>query len=211
MRARLAEDGSFFVNIKPHCEDGERVLYVMDLVLAMKRQWGWRFVDELCWISPGVPGAWPNRFKNAWESIWHFCTIMPKFRPKQVAHYSNELPFSRGGMPGRGSGKSYIEEIDDRISGLAYPSNVIKAQHDTTKKETERHAAAFSIALPDFFIRAYSDIGDIWLDPFVGSGTTIAAAHQNDRRGLGIEILERYISVTLQRLADMDLEPKLLQ
>src|SRR3972149_5421213 len=44
VRANLAEDGSFFVNIKPHCEGGQRVLYVFDLVLAMVRQWGWQFV-----------------------------------------------------------------------------------------------------------------------------------------------------------------------
>ena len=54
VKANLAGDGSFFVNIKPHCEDGERALYVFDLVLAMKRQWGWQFVDELCCFSSSV-------------------------------------------------------------------------------------------------------------------------------------------------------------
>jgi len=74
VRTRLADDGSFFVNIKPHCEDGERVLYVFDLVLAMKRQWGWRFVDELCWrdTRDGVPGGWNNRFKDGFEPIYQF-------------------------------------------------------------------------------------------------------------------------------------------
>ena len=67
----LASDGSYFLNIKPHAEDGERSLYVMDLVLAHKRQWGWRFVDEFCWrkTDNGVPGGWNNRFKNAWEPV----------------------------------------------------------------------------------------------------------------------------------------------
>ena len=70
----LAPDGSFFLNIKEACEDGERLLYVKDLVLAMKRQWGWKFVDELCWrkTDNGVPGGWQNRFKNAWEPVFHF-------------------------------------------------------------------------------------------------------------------------------------------
>ena len=41
---------------------------------AHKRQWGWRFVDEFCWrnTANGVPGGWPNRFKNAWEPVFHF-------------------------------------------------------------------------------------------------------------------------------------------
>jgi len=69
--AVLAPDGSYFLNIKPHADDGERNLYVMDLVLAHKRQWGWRFVDEFCWrkTDNGVPGGWGNRFKNAFEPV----------------------------------------------------------------------------------------------------------------------------------------------
>jgi site-specific DNA-methyltransferase (adenine-specific) len=45
----------------------------------------------------------------------------------------------------------------------------------------------------------YSKDGAIVLDPFLGSGTTIMAAHQNERHGLGIEILEKYVAVTLER------------
>ena len=71
----LAPDGSYFLNIKEHADEGERNLYVMDLVLAHRRQWGWRFVDEFCWrkTDNGVPGGWQNRFKNAWEPVFHFC------------------------------------------------------------------------------------------------------------------------------------------
>ena len=71
----LAPDGSYFLNIKEHADDGERNLYVMDLVIAHRRQWGWRFVDEFCWrkTDNGVPGGWGNRFKNAWEPVFHFC------------------------------------------------------------------------------------------------------------------------------------------
>ena len=55
----LAPDGSYLLNIKAHADEGERNLYVMDLVLAHKRKWGWRFVDEFCWRKSdnGVPGC----------------------------------------------------------------------------------------------------------------------------------------------------------
>ncbi|MGO9966525.1 MAG: ParB N-terminal domain-containing protein, partial [Bryobacteraceae bacterium] len=58
----LAPDGSYFLNIKEHADDGERDLYVMDLVIAHRRQWGWRFVDTFCWrkTDNGVPGGWGN-------------------------------------------------------------------------------------------------------------------------------------------------------
>jgi hypothetical protein len=70
----LALAGSYFLNIKEHAEDGERSLYVKDLLLAHRRQWGWRFVDEFCWRNTrnGVPGGWDNRFKNAGEPVFHF-------------------------------------------------------------------------------------------------------------------------------------------
>lgn len=41
----LKPSGSFFLNIKPHTTDGERPLYVFDLVLALKRKIGFLFVD----------------------------------------------------------------------------------------------------------------------------------------------------------------------
>jgi hypothetical protein len=87
--AVLAPDGSYFLNIKAHADDGERNLYVMDLVLAHKRQWGWRFVDEFCWrkTDNGVPGGWGNRFKNAFEPVFHFCRqLQIKFHPTAVGH-----------------------------------------------------------------------------------------------------------------------------
>jgi hypothetical protein len=89
----LAPDGSYFLNIKEHADDGERNLYVKDLVIAHRRHWGWRFVDEFCWrkTDNGVPGGWNNRFKNAWEPVFHFCRQPQiKFRPKRVGHESED-------------------------------------------------------------------------------------------------------------------------
>jgi DNA modification methylase len=69
-------------------------------------------------------------------------------------------------------------------------------------------AAMFPVALPEFFIKAFSDNGDAWLDPFLGSGTTIVAAHRNGRRGLGIEALPKYVSVVNERIQSMGLDVK---
>jgi hypothetical protein len=143
----LAPDGSYFLNIKEHAEDGERSLYVKDLVLAHKRQWGWRFVDEFCWrkTDNGVPGGWGNRFKNAWEPVFHF-TRQPeiKFRPNRVGHvsegcfdYSPNNPRSESGSGLLGSGprgESAGEpgtSHDGRFKGIARPSNVIEVKSES--------------------------------------------------------------------------------
>ena len=49
----LKSTGSFFLNIKPHTHAGERVLYVFDLVLALKHKVGFLFIDEFIRIDNG--------------------------------------------------------------------------------------------------------------------------------------------------------------
>lgn len=215
VKANLAGDGSFFVNIKPHCEDGQRVLYVFDLVLAMVRRWGWRFEDEFCWIHTSVPKRVERKFKNGFEPVYHFSLEYDfKFSPNAVMHNSNSIPVwdkdnGVGGASNWGDATGGRGDVlsGKTKSGLAYPSNTISVSGGNAYA----HAAAFPVTLPAFFIKAYSDKGDVWLDPFLGSGTTIVAAHQNGRRGLGIERLEKYVAVTLERLAALGLEPRKVQ
>jgi DNA modification methylase len=223
----LAPNGSYFLNIKAHAEDGERHTYVMDLVLAHKRQWGWRFVDEFCWrkTDDGVPGGWNNRFKNAWEPIFHFSrgrTI--KFNPREVGHWSddcfdysaqNPKSTSGSGLLGTGprgaaadKGKNQAawlttrrnaNDMEGRHGGVARPSNVIEAK---TESSQGSHSAPFPRAIPEFFIKAFSDPGDLVFDPFTGSGTTLVAAAQLDRVGHGVEISPAYCDVILRRLEE---------
>ena len=46
-------------------------------------------------------------------------------------------------------------------------------------------------------------------DPFLGSGTTMVAAQQLNRRCYGMEIEPKYVAVTLERLSQMGVECKL--
>jgi hypothetical protein len=55
------------------------------------------------------------------------------------------------------------------------------------------HAATFPVELPAWFIKLFTEPGDIVLDPFMGSGTTAIACIRNDRRYIGIELVEEYV------------------
>ena len=59
-------------------------------------------------------------------------------------------------------------------------------------------------------VRNSSKKGWIVLDAFLGSGSTLVACEQTDRIGYGMEIEPKYCAVTLERLAGMGLEPRLL-
>jgi DNA modification methylase len=47
-----------------------------------------------------------------------------------------------------------------------------------------------------------TSLGDIVLDPFLGSGTTLLAAEQTKRRGIGIELDPQYVDVAIRRLQE---------
>jgi len=81
--------------------------------------------------------------------------------------------------------------------GLAYPGNRLPTF--TASHEATGHAAAFPVGLPEFFFRAYSDAGDVVIDPFLGSGSSIIAAERANRVGLGMELSEGYVDVAVRR------------
>jgi site-specific DNA-methyltransferase (adenine-specific) len=62
------------------------------------------------------------------------------------------------------------------------------------------HPAPFPLELPRRCIRLFSFVGDTVLDPFMGSGTTLVAAAQTGRRGVGIEIERRFCALAQARL-----------
>lgn len=53
--------------------------------------------------------------------------------------------------------------------------------------------------LPAWFIRAFTDVADTVYDPFMGAGSTLIAAHQENRVGYGMEISPAYVDVICRR------------
>lgn len=68
------------------------------------------------------------------------------------------------------------------------------------------HPAPFPLELPTRCIKLLSFVGDTVLDPFVGSGTTLIAAMQNDRKGIGIDIDAGYCSLAQSRVQSVEWE-----
>src|SRR6266566_584999 len=68
----LKPDGTFILNIKEKAENGERHTFVIELILALRKQ-GWLWTEEFIWHKKNsYPGKWPNRFRDAWERCLHF-------------------------------------------------------------------------------------------------------------------------------------------
>ena len=212
--ANLADDGSYFCNIKPAARGLDTSLYVFDLVIAHVRQWGWHFATEFCWERNGIPKGVTRRFKNQFEPIYQFAKGEWKMRPDAVRHKSASVPKARGKgadntswakhkgnesihMSGHQGEPGFAWFGDNVEEGLAYPGNRLPTF--TSSHESLGHAAAFPVGLPEFFIKAYTDKGDTVFDPFMGSGSTLMAAERTGRRGLGTELSPIYCDVIVRR------------
>ena len=196
IKGYLSADGSFLLNIKEHCEDGQRSLYVKDLVLSFARSWGWLFVDELCWVKKGggFPGSWNNRLKNGFEPVFHFSKNKDiKFNPLANGKPSDSsFEYKEGQNFTLGKKGPFNDQSQVFKEGIARPSNVV---YLSPSRNSFDHPAQFPVELADFFIKAYSDRGDLVFDPFMGSGSTLISADRNKRVCFGSELSPKYCDI----------------
>ena len=204
----LKPSGTFILNIKEKAQKGERCTYVLELILEMRKQ-GWLWTEEFIWHKKNCyPGKWPNRFRDAWERLLQFnksknfamyqeSVMVPtgdwaKSRLKKLSATDCRRDNSRVGS---GFGKCIANWID---RSMAYPTNVL---HLATECGNRNHSAAFPQALPEWFIKLFTREGDLVLDPFVGSGTTLVASENQNRRSIGIDISKEYFDLACTRLS----------
>ena len=126
----LAEDGSYFINIKPASNGLNTELYVFDLVLAHAREWGWHFATEFCWERNGMPGRVTHRFKNQFEPVYQFARNRWKIKPDQVSYASDQAitPFG----PGRGSTSS--SDPDSSVVSQGQRGDAFAGQRNSKRK-----------------------------------------------------------------------------
>ncbi len=208
----LKPTGTFVLNIKEKAVNGERSTYVMELILAMRKQ-GWLWTEEFIWHKRNCyPGKWPNRFRDAWERLLQFnknkkfamyqeAVMVPmgdwaKTRLKNLSDTDKIRDISKVGS---GFGKNISNWL---TRDKAYPTNVL---HLATECNNKNHSAAFPAELPEWFIRLFTQEGDTVLDPFMGSGTTNRVASKMRRHSIGIEVVAEYYDMVRSQLEPVEL------
>lgn len=204
----LKSDGTFILNIKEKAINGERHTYVLELILAMRKQ-GWLWTEDFVWHKKNCfPGKWPNRFRDAWERCLQFNksrkfnmyqeeVMVPmgdwaKTRLKKLSKTDRTRDESKVNS---GFGKNVSNWIG---RDMAYPTNVL---HFATECYNKKHSAAFPKSLPEWFIKLFTKEYDWVLDPFVGSGTTAEVAQSLSRNSVGIDVLSEYCKLAQKRTA----------
>lgn len=198
----LKPTGTFVLNIKEKAENGERSTYVLELILALRKQ-GWLWTEEFIWHKKNsYPGKWSNRFRDSWERLLQFnksrkfnmyqdAVKVPvgdwaKSRLKNLSETDKSRDNAKNGS---GFGKNVSNWLERET---VYPTNVL---HLSTECNNKNHSAAFPDALPEWFIKLFTQEGDTVLDPFAGSGTTLRVAQNLNRNSAGIEIVPEYVEI----------------
>jgi DNA modification methylase len=77
-------------------------------------------------------------------------------------------------------------------------------QVSNAKTQTENHKACFPVELPSNGISIFSKENEIIYEPFTGSGTTMVASHQLNRKCYGMELEPKYCQVIVDRMLKLD-------
>ncbi len=112
---------------------------------------------------------------------------------------TNPTPQLTGDRPAQGwESIAYMHRSDRRSS---WSGGGAHGNHVSPIPPPEGHPTAKPLPLVAKWVRWFTKPGDLILDPFAGSGTTLRAALDEGRRAIGVELEERYCEVIARRLS----------
>jgi DNA modification methylase len=143
----------------------------------------------------------PSEFKKKWNevSLYHPTGNIDKaeglvLSPENGAYLlSNKLNHL--------TGKEWIKFVKSWFIFDAIQSD-IKEEKEITQKvglNSEDHPATYSPTMMTEFIKFFTKEGELVLDPFNGIGSTLVGCDRSGRKGIGIELNEKYFSITKLR------------
>jgi hypothetical protein len=171
----------------------------------------------------GIPGSGgPDWLRNDYESI--ICASRGKLPWSKNTAMGHPPIFGPGGPPShrmadgtRVNAKLQTRRKPDgsrprdglyRPPKIANPGNVLSlgavGGGNIGSKLAHEHPAPFPEKLAEFFIKSFCPPGGLVLDPFAGSGTTLAVAKRLGRNYIGIDNDEKWVELSKRRLAEVE-------
>ena len=167
---------------------------------------GFKLFETVIYRKYGAEGAWWNkRFRVDHE-------YMPIFLKGERPQYFNKeplkIPSKHGGKTMTGGGTRLTNGV--RIATRPITINPMKCRGTIWEYMTagdgtrlkHHHPATFPDRLPYDFIQCFCPPNGIVLDPFVGSGTTVLAAIQLEKKYIGIDISKEYCELSKKRIRE---------
>jgi len=202
----MVDAGQVLVNLGLIHRDGEWVSY-WDKWIEWMRDQGWRRFGWYVWDQgAGLPGDWNGRLGPSHEFVFHFNRY--GVRPdKWFECDPSNVAIGKRATEKRKAGKDVtsMRDKDGTVKSVSsternshkIPDSVIRISRCATiDMARQNHPATFPIQLPAFAIRSWP--GTVY-EPFCGSGTTLIAAEQLNRKCYGMEISPQYCDIIVNR------------
>lgn len=183
------DDGRFCLNIPLDKNKGGQQAVCADIT-NIARKVGWNYHSTIVWNEGNISR------RTAWGS-WMSASAPYVIAPVEVIVVLYKKQWKKN---------NEIKQNDITRQEFMDWTNGLWTFSGQSKKGAGGHPAAFPIELPRRCIKLFSFVGDTVLDPFVGSGSTLIAAHTNKRKGIGIDVDEDYCNIAIERLKDACIE-----
>ena len=179
----------------------ERGFHPWRLMLDWAERVGFRVPDRLAFGRLGMPGHWPNRFRNDWEPLLWFQKPgadgwVDVHAVVDQAKWSSKIA-GRSTAYRRPDGTSVIKDhatfIDgEKRRGTVWDYGNIGNDHTGAPDiEAQNHPARWPYKLAEDIVRCFCPPDGLAVDPFVGAGTSAAAALEHGRRFIGGDLGSR--------------------
>jgi adenine-specific DNA-methyltransferase len=195
----LKDNGSFLLNVSPIPDKKTKEIIPLDAIAYyIFKKNGYFLRNSIVWHFNNMQNC-TNRLSGRWESILWFV--------KDINNYQFNLEDIR--IP-------YITKNDKRLEGGSgrnptdtwnydLPSSdfwYFDRVNNMTKNKLglTEHPCIYPTPMIERIIRMTTQKGEVVLDPFLGSGTTLVASQKLERIGLGIELDERYQEIIEKRV-----------
>ncbi|MBA7472483.1 Nucleoid occlusion protein [subsurface metagenome] len=178
---RTLKDGTFLCIVVGQYTSADTSYFIPGQVSGLLEDLGFRYKREHIWVKPlGVQGIW-NRGTTSFLSEPYPRNTMINI------HHEHILIFQKGERPIVFPGQSPLTEEEVK----QYCWSIWELLVSPTKD----HPAPFPDSIPERLIKMYSYEGEVVLDPFLGSGTTLKIAKALKRRSIGIEVSPEYLNL----------------
>ena len=210
---KLADDGSFIMNINDKVSNGERSIYVMDLVCRIVRETDFKLYDRYIWgKKAALPTGGNKRLNDRIEYIFHFVkspkdfycdtnAIREPYAEASVKRFDYKVMandvIDENGLTDNTKKKKVNVNPLGKVPGTLFQFNTAATVRD---ESSGRHPAPFNPELPEFFVKWLTRENDLVLDPFNGVASTGVATYNNNRNYIGFDMNELYIDISKERL-----------